>query len=200
MRCPTLKELPSCPENKTGWPWTEETHPSLPFLSRGRSWPRISIVTPSYNQANFIEETIRSVLLQGYPDLEYIIIDGGSSDGSVEIIKKYSKWLTFWVSEKDEGHPDGVNKGMRMAKGRILGYLNSDDLLTKRSLFLVAKLMLNCKIDWLSGRCVVIDEKNTFMAIDKPNIRMGSSGWIAGLCHLPQPATFWTTERCKEDR
>jgi glycosyltransferase involved in cell wall biosynthesis len=91
-------------------------------------WPRVSIVTPSYNQGTFIEETIRSVLLQGYPDLEYIIIDGGSSDQSVPIIKKYEPWLSYWVSEKDHGQADAINKGFAMGTGEIGAYLNSDDL------------------------------------------------------------------------
>jgi cellulose synthase/poly-beta-1,6-N-acetylglucosamine synthase-like glycosyltransferase len=127
MRCPTLNELTSPPADKTGWPWTEES-PLLPDKMEGDcDWPKISIVTPSYNQGRFIEETIRSVLLQGYPNLEYIIIDGGSTDNSVEIINKYEPWLTYWVSEPDRGQSHGINKGFEKATCEVFGWLNSDD-------------------------------------------------------------------------
>ena len=100
----------------------------------GSPWPRFSVVTPSLNQGEFIEETIRSVLLQGHANLEYIVIDGGSSDNSVETIQKYEPWIKFWVSESDRGQSHAINKGFRRATGPILGWLNSDDTYTKGAL------------------------------------------------------------------
>jgi glycosyltransferase involved in cell wall biosynthesis len=130
MRCPTLEQLPPPPQGKTGWPWTEEC-PQLPAtMADGTAWPRLSIVTPSYNQGEFIEQTIRSVLLQGFPNLEYVIMDGGSTDNSVAIIRNYSPWLSYWVSEPDQGQSAAINSGFKHATGELLGWLNSDDQYT----------------------------------------------------------------------
>jgi glycosyltransferase involved in cell wall biosynthesis len=96
-------------------------------MPNGDPWPKISIVTPSYNQAEFIEETIRSVLLQGYPSMEYMVIDGASTDGSAEIIRKYEPWLDHWISEPDRGQVHAINKGATRARGEVFGWLNSDD-------------------------------------------------------------------------
>lgn len=131
MSTPLLKELPAPPAGKAGWPWTEASQPLSETMPGGKRWPKFSVVTPSYNQGEFLEETVRSVLLQGYPNLEYIVIDGGSTDNSVEIIKKYERWLAYWVSEKDKGQSEAVNKGFKRATGEIIGWLNSDDYYEK---------------------------------------------------------------------
>lgn len=127
MRCPSLNELPPPPPGKRGWPWTEESWRCPDAMSDGTRWPSVSIITPSYNQGHFIEETIRSVLLQGYPDLEYMILDGGSTDGSVEIIRRYSQWLSYWVSEPDRGQTHAINAGWARASGEVVAYINTDD-------------------------------------------------------------------------
>src|SRR5207249_7181500 len=101
--------------------------------------PRVTIVTPSYNQGQFLERTIVSVLDQHYPNLEYIVMDGGSTDNSIEIIKRYSKYLAHWVSERDGGQPEAINRGFKLSSGEILGWLNSDDRLEPEALKIVAE-------------------------------------------------------------
>jgi len=102
-------------------------------------WPRITVVTPSYNQAQYLPETIESVLNQEYPNLEYIIVDGGSTDGSVEIIKRYERYLAYWVSEKDSGQSDAINKGFGKSTGRLFNWINSDDVLFPGALYRIAQ-------------------------------------------------------------
>ncbi len=113
--------------------------------------PRVSIVTPSFNQGQFIEETITSVLDQGYPNLEYIIIDGGSSDNTVEIVKKYANHLKYWVSEPDRGQSDAINKGLLKCTGEIFNWLNSDDILLPDTLSILAERFECGETDIVSG-------------------------------------------------
>jgi glycosyltransferase involved in cell wall biosynthesis len=134
MLCPTLNELPEPPAGKHGWPWTEESARLSDTMANGQEWPRITVVTPSFRQGRFLEETIRSILLQGYPNLEYFVLDGGSKDNSVEIITKYSPWLSYWMSEPDGGQSDAINRGLRMGSGEFATWINSDDMLCKNAL------------------------------------------------------------------
>lgn len=123
---------------RKGWPWESAPAPVLTAEALA-ALPRISIVTPSFNQADFIEETILSILGQNYPKLEYIVMDGGSTDGSAEIIRRYESRITFWVSEKDRGQSHAINKGLARCTGDIFNWINSDDLLLPGALWAVAK-------------------------------------------------------------
>jgi glycosyltransferase involved in cell wall biosynthesis len=189
MRCPALSELPAPPPGRTGWPWTEETPPA----PAAATWPRISIVTPCLNRADMIEETIRSVLLQAYPDLEYIVVDGGSTDGTLEVVERYRPWLACLVSEPDAGQSDAINKGMRRATGAVLAYVNSDDLYMPGALQAVGAAFADPAVRWLSGPGRLFG----------PNVGWGYTWpekpwrerwqWAAGN-RLCQSSTFWGRE------
>lgn len=164
-----LSRLPSPPAGKTGWPWIVESSSSSVDSVEAGLFPKISIVTPSFNQSEYIEETIRSVLLQGYPNLEYLIIDGGSTDGSVEIIKKYEKWIDFWVTEPDLGQSHAINKGFHNASGEWGNWINSDDLLCEGALgnFPVSSLD---DAKFYIGSCVFVDREGCAFKEHRGNV------------------------------
>ena len=169
MRCPTLKDIPPPPAGQTGWPWTEDTSRLSDLMPDGQPWPLISIVTPSFNQAQFIEGTIRSILLQGYPNLEYIIIDGASTDNSVQIIKRYEPWLSYWVSESDRGQGHAINKGFAHCTGKLLNWINSDDRLLPGALQAIAMTAVkhpNAPAYVGSGN--VVDPSGNVLRVDEP--------------------------------
>ena len=121
----------------------------------------VSIITPSYNQAPYLEQTIRSVLHQDYPHIEYLVIDGGSTDDSVEIIKKHADRLAYWVSEKDSGQAEAINKGLARAKGEILGWLNSDDYYLLNTISIAVRCFeQNPDVVMLYGDMLAVDEND----------------------------------------
>ncbi|MEP7340416.1 MAG: glycosyltransferase family 2 protein [Acidobacteriota bacterium] len=162
------------------------------------SFPRITVITPSFNQGQFLEQTITSILDQGYPNLEYIIIDGGSTDHSVDIIQKYAGRLAYWVSEKDRGQTHAINKGLERATGDIIAYLNSDDYYLPGTLHQVAEYFgQHPDIDLLHGRC-----RNVDVTGQKIGERFGDISSYAEILDLwdiwwakrnfVQPEVFWT--------
>ncbi len=157
-------------------------------------WPKISIITPSYNQAEFLERTIRSVIDQSYPNLEYIIIDGGSTDGSVEIIKKYADKLAYWVSEKDSGQTNAINKGFKRATGEIAAWLNSDDEYCAGSLETVGRtFMSDKKLDFVFGDRLTINEYGKVLRKDRHTKYCFTALIVLGFI-FSQPACFWKRE------
>jgi glycosyltransferase involved in cell wall biosynthesis len=157
---------------------------------------KISVITPSFNQAQFIERTILSVLSQNYPDLEFIIMDGGSTDGTLEILKKYANRI-IWKSEKDNGQSDAINKGLQMATGDIVTYLNSDDTYEPEALQKIADFFQNNPTQkWVYGKCKIINAND--QEIRKPitfykNLLSRRYNYTKLLTEnfISQPATFW---------
>lgn len=168
----------------------------------GSQWPKITIITPSFNQGNFLEEAIRSVLLQGYPNLEFFIIDGGSNDNSVNIIKKYASYVTWWVSEKDRGQTHAILKGFSRSTGDVIAWLNSDDYYLPGTLFAVAKAMRNQ--DWVHGKSLILDQNDgSFEVVSekrKPNALVDQTFKNGASLNftVAQPSHFWSRKMIDE--
>jgi cellulose synthase/poly-beta-1,6-N-acetylglucosamine synthase-like glycosyltransferase len=154
----------SSPETALGllWPWNSEVSRIPPKLPSGKPWPRISVVTVTYNQGAYLEETIRSVLMQGYPNLEYIVVDGGSTDNTQSVLQRYSHQLAACISEPDEGQSDALNKGMSRATGDILAWLNSDDQYLPNTLRAVAESFDQADSDLVVGGTVLVRKHERF--------------------------------------
>ena len=164
---------------------------------------KISIIIPSYNTADFIEETIQSILSQNYPNLECIVIDGGSTDGTLDILKKYESEIV-WVSEKDRGQSDAINKGLRVASGDVYACLNADDLYESDCFQKVAEFFEKSPtVKWVYGKCRIINENG--LEIRRP-ITSYKNFWqkrysynrLLILNFIAQPATFWRKELTDE--
>ena len=152
--------------------------------------PLITIITPSYNQGDYIEDTILSILNQDYPRLEYIIIDGGSTDQTVEIIKKYSDRISYWVSEKDRGQSHAINKGFERATGEIINWINSDDQLMPGTLHkLAAAFTADPELMMLHGRIEYFGETTPYYSVNLPAKDL-TTRYVSHIC-MPQPATFY---------
>jgi glycosyltransferase involved in cell wall biosynthesis len=160
------------------------------------SAPKITVITPTFNQAVFIERTILSVLNQNYPNLEYLVFDAGSNDGTLEILKKYSDSLT-WFSEPDHGQTDAINKGLRLCTGDVITFLNSDDEFAPGALGKVGEYFLaHPQIAWVTGKCQVIDQQDVevlkLVTLYKNLLlRTHSSQLLKIVNFISQPATFW---------
>ena len=160
--------------------------------------PLVSIVTPSFNQVEFLEETIRSVFEQDYQNLEYIIVDGGSTDGSLEIIQKYTDQLAWWVSEPDQGQTDAINKGFARASGEIFAWLNSDDTYQAGAVSeAVAYLATNPEAGAVYGDANLIDEYGDVIG-KFPARQTDYQRLMRGYVHIPQQATFFRGDLWRE--
>jgi Glycosyl transferase family 2 len=198
---PAAARVRTGPENATDplrWPWVRSDNNTWDRSEAGGVLPVVTIVTPSYNQVEYLEETIRSVLLQDYPNLEYLVVDGGSTDGSVEVIKRYEPWLAWWVSEPDDGQSNAINKGLAHATGDILGWLNSDDLFESGTIWRIVQHFRShaeCRLIYGLGDYVNEQTERTgpcsyVQPFDRKLLRT--------VDYVLQPAAFWRRDLWEE--
>ncbi len=200
-------QAPFVEPSRDQWPWISHPTSHQATLPSGRPWPKISVVTATYNQGAFLEQTIRSVLLQNYPNLEYIVIDGASTDDTSTILKRYDRELSYWISEKDKGQSDALNKGFQQSTGEILAWLNSDDRYLPGTLTRIAMAFDTYQPDMVAGGCLLIEgEAPQPYARHHTSLPMGEivnlsldklldidGGWHQG-DFFYQPEVFWTRQ------
>lgn len=194
-RALTLADLPPAPPGKSGWLWTQQRSP-VQQMTHDAALPRVSIVTPSYNYGQFIEETIRSVLLQDYPNFEYIIIDGNSTDNTVEVIQKYENYLSYWISEPDDGQTSAINKGYQRCTGALFAWLNADDAYIDSTCLRRVVEIYQQNYQLIVGECLNVDENDheiiickEFNGYSRPQtFKQYLKFW--SFVSLPQPAVF----------
>lgn len=163
------------------------------------SLPKITIITPSFNQGEFLEETIRSVLEQDYPNLEYFVVDGGSKDNSVEIIKKYERHIDWWVSEKDRGQQHAINKGLEKATGEVINYINSDDFLLPGALEIVAEAYkAHPEAGLFMGNGVLVDRQGNKIRTYSRRVAFDYEALLKGSNYVLQQSTFFTRRSIQE--
>ena len=159
--------------------------------------PKISIITPCFNAAQYIEQTILSIINQEYDNLEYIIIDGGSTDGTVDIIKKYEDKITYWISEPDKGQSDAINKGIAIATGEVFNWVNGDDYLEKDKLKLVGEYFKRSDIDVLCTSTYLFNSSGIIRINENTNITKGLFD-LLNSTGLNQQGMFWRMDRINE--
>jgi glycosyltransferase involved in cell wall biosynthesis len=157
--------------------------------------PKLTIITPSFNQAAFIEKTLESVLDQGYENLEYLVVDGGSTDGSADVIRRYEDRLAWWVSEPDRGQTDALNKGLRRATGDVVAYINSDDHYLPGAFDAAVDALERTGALWACGVCRFADPAGRVDHLWRPELpRGGRYFWLLDSWGVPQASTFWRRE------
>lgn len=154
--------------------------------------PRLTVITPSLNQAKYLERTLRSVLDQGYPNLEYIVMDGGSTDGSVDILRHYDDQLAHWVSEPDQGQSWAINHAIERSTGEVVAYINSDDYYLPGAFDAMLPLFFDPSVRWVVGACECREEDGRLERIVTPTPPPGSRPyWLRTTWYVPQASSFW---------
>jgi glycosyltransferase involved in cell wall biosynthesis len=154
--------------------------------------PRLTVITPSLNQAKYLERALRSVLDQGYPDLEYIVMDGGSNDGSIDILRRYDDRLSHWVSEPDGGQSWAINRAIERSTGEVVAYINSDDYYLGGAFEAALPRFEDPTVRWVAGACEYREEDGTLETLWLPRRPAGLRGrWIRSPWYVPQASSFW---------